>query len=117
VDHFYTDFDRTDGSSGDITLSYGEYADNAPSDYGAFIARAERFVRSYDPSLDLLMREWRHEDRQSHGHALDHRRRDLSPAALSGGRLDRASSAGNAFTVAPGADRGTFDKRGSPRAP
>lgn len=59
MDHFYTDFDRTDGSSGDITLSYGEYADNAPSDYGAFIARAERFVRSYDPSLDLLMREWR----------------------------------------------------------
>lgn len=117
MDHFYTDFDRTDGSSGDITLSYGEYADNAPSDYGAFIARAERFVRSYDPSLDLLMREWRHEDRQSHGHALDHRRRDLSPTALSGGRLDRASSAGNAFTVAPGADRGTFDKRGSPRAP
>jgi hypothetical protein len=59
VDHLYTDFDRTDGSSGDITLSYGEYADTAPSDYGAFIARAERFGRSYDPSLELLMREWR----------------------------------------------------------
>jgi hypothetical protein len=59
VDHLYTDFDRTGGSSGDITLSYGEYAQDAPSDYGSFIARAERFVRSYDASLELLMRDWR----------------------------------------------------------
>jgi hypothetical protein len=59
VDHLYTDFDRTDGSSGDITVSYAEYAPDVPSNYGPFISRAERFVRSYDPSLDLLMREWR----------------------------------------------------------
>ena len=59
VDHLYTDFDRTDGSSRDITLSYGEYADDVPSDYGSFLERAERFVRSYDASLELLMREWR----------------------------------------------------------
>ena len=59
VDHLYTDFDLTRGSSGDITLSYGEYAHDAPSDYGAFLARAERFVRSYDSSLEPLMREWR----------------------------------------------------------
>jgi hypothetical protein len=59
VDHLYTDFDRTGGSSGDITLSYAEYAHDAPSDYGSFIGRAERFVWSYDSSLELLMREWR----------------------------------------------------------
>ena len=58
VDHLYTDFDRTHGSSGDITLSYGEYAHDTPSDYGSFIARAEQFVASYDSSLQLLMREW-----------------------------------------------------------
>lgn len=55
----YTKFDRTDGSSGDITLSHGEYAQDAPSDFGSFIERAERFVRSYDSSLEFLMREWR----------------------------------------------------------
>ena len=59
VDHLYTDFDRTAGSSRDITASYGEYADDAASDYGPFVARAERLVQSYDPSLELLMREWR----------------------------------------------------------
>jgi hypothetical protein len=59
VDHLYTEFDRTGGSSSDITLSYGEYAHDPPSDYGPFIRHAERFVRSYDPSLELLMREWR----------------------------------------------------------
>lgn len=59
MDHLYTDFDRTHGSSGDITLSYGEYAHDTPSDYGSFIARAEQFVASYDSSLQLLMREWR----------------------------------------------------------
>lgn len=59
VDHLYTDFDRTRGSSRDVTLSYGEYANDAPADYAAFIGRAERFVRSYDSSLEPLMREWR----------------------------------------------------------
>ena len=59
VDHLYTEFDRTGGASSDITLSYGEYAHDAPSDYGPFIGRAERFVRAYDPSLAFLMREWR----------------------------------------------------------
>ena len=59
MDHLYTDFDRTNGSSGDITLSYGEYARDAPSEYDSFIARAEQFVGSYDSSLQLLMREWR----------------------------------------------------------
>jgi hypothetical protein len=59
VDHLYTDFDRTDGSSRDVTVSYGEYANDAPPDYASFTARAERFVESYDPSLELLMREWR----------------------------------------------------------
>jgi hypothetical protein len=59
VDHLYTDFDRTGGSSRDVTLSYGEYANEAPADYASFIERAERFVESYDPSLELLMREWR----------------------------------------------------------
>jgi len=39
--------------------SYGEYSHEAPSDFGSFIGRAERFVRSCDPSLELLMREWR----------------------------------------------------------
>jgi hypothetical protein len=59
VDHLYTDFDRSGGSSRDITLSYGEYAHDAPPDYRSFISRAERFVGSYDSSLELLMREWR----------------------------------------------------------
>jgi hypothetical protein len=59
VDHLYTDFDRTGGSSRDVTLSYGEYANDAPADYAPFVRRAERFVESYDPSLELLMREWR----------------------------------------------------------
>jgi hypothetical protein len=59
VDYLYTDFDRADGSSRDVTLSYGEYANESPSDYAAFIRRAERFVRAYDPSLELLMREFR----------------------------------------------------------
>jgi hypothetical protein len=57
--HLYTDFDRTGGSSRDVTLSYGEYANDAPADYAPFVRRAERFVESYDPSLELLMREWR----------------------------------------------------------
>jgi len=59
VDHLYTDFDRTGGSSKDITLSYGEYAADAPSDFGSFIERADRFVQSYDSSPEFLMREWR----------------------------------------------------------
>jgi hypothetical protein len=58
-----------------MTLSYGEYAHAAPPDYGCFIARAERFVRYYDSSLELLMREWRatKTDKTSKP-ALDHRR-------------------------------------------
>jgi hypothetical protein len=59
VDHLYTDFDRTGGSSRDVTLSYGEYANDAPADYASFISRAERFVGAYDSSLKFLMREWR----------------------------------------------------------
>lgn len=59
IDHLYTDFDRTGGTSGDVTLSYGEYAEDAPSDFRPLIGRAERFVQAYDPSLALLMREWR----------------------------------------------------------
>jgi hypothetical protein len=59
IDHLYTEFDRTGGASSDITLSYGEYAHDAPSDYGPFIGRAERFVQAYDSSLAFLMREWR----------------------------------------------------------
>ena len=59
MDHLYTEFDRTGGSTPDVTLSYGEYAHDAPSDFGSFIARAERFVRSYGSSHELLMREWR----------------------------------------------------------
>ena len=59
VDHLYTDFDRTTGASRDITLSYGEYAQDAPSDYGAILEGAHRFVRAHDPSLAFLMREWR----------------------------------------------------------
>jgi hypothetical protein len=59
IDHLYTDFDRTGGASSDITLSYGEYARDEPSDYRPFIERAERFVQADDSSLQLLMREWR----------------------------------------------------------
>jgi len=59
VDHLYTEFDRTGSGSRDITLSYGEYAHDAPADFGSFIGRAERFVRVCDSSLELLMREWR----------------------------------------------------------
>jgi hypothetical protein len=59
VDHLYADIDRTGGSSDDLTLSYGEYAHDAPSDYRSFLGRAERFVQSYDSSLEFLMREWR----------------------------------------------------------
>jgi hypothetical protein len=59
VDYLHTEFDRTGSGSRDITLSYGEYAHDAPSDFGSFIGRAERFVRSCDSSPELLMREWR----------------------------------------------------------
>jgi hypothetical protein len=59
VDHLYTDFDRTAGVSRDITLSYGEYATDPPSDWEPFLERAQGFVRSYDSSRDVLMREWR----------------------------------------------------------
>ena len=46
-------------SSGGINAIEQEYADDAPSEFGPFMERAERFVQSCDPSLDLLMREWR----------------------------------------------------------
>jgi hypothetical protein len=59
VDHLYTDFERTSGWSGDVTVSYGEYASDAPVDFESFVRRAERCVASYDSSLELLLREWR----------------------------------------------------------
>lgn len=59
IDHLYTDFDRSGGATGDITLSYGEYASEEPRDCSRFIARVGRFVQAYDPSLELQMREWR----------------------------------------------------------
>ena len=34
-------------------------ADDAPSDFGPFIACVDRFVQAYDPSLAVVMREWR----------------------------------------------------------
>jgi hypothetical protein len=59
VHHLYTDFDRTGGSSRDVTLSYGEYASEPPVDYAAFVRRAERCMESSASSLELLFREWR----------------------------------------------------------
>jgi hypothetical protein len=59
IDHPYTDFARTAAPSRDITLSYGEYAEDVPSDFAALLARAEHLARAYDSSVEVAMREWR----------------------------------------------------------